>query len=264
MVDRDVRDVVAHQYGATTARLDARLALHQRFSLTPIPWPQWVYDQVSLRGGELVLELGAGTGVLWEHNRDRLPEGVRLLLTDTSPAMCAALRTLQVPVRGVVRADAAAVPLPDASVDVVIANHMLYHVPSPDVALAEMARVLRPDGRAYAATNGRAHMRELEELAASVGVDYAAMRLHLPFSLDDAIGRMSRHFSSVELVRFDDALDVTEPDAIVGYLESVLALSDEQRERMADIVSARIRRDGSFRITKDAGLLHAQLGRQPS
>ena len=37
-------------------------------------------------------------------------------------------------------------------------------------ALAEIGRVLKPGGRLYAATNGLAHMRELDELLSRVGI----------------------------------------------------------------------------------------------
>jgi len=44
------------------------------------------------------------------------------------------------------RIDVQAIPYNDASFDVVIANHMLYHVPDLPKALAEIRRVLRPGG----------------------------------------------------------------------------------------------------------------------
>src|SRR5207302_8816758 len=45
------------------------------------------------------------------------------------------------------RADATALPLPDASVDVVISNGVLNLVPEKSQAFAEIRRVLRPGGR---------------------------------------------------------------------------------------------------------------------
>jgi SAM-dependent methyltransferase len=47
----------------------------------------------------------------------------------------------------VVRGDLLALPVPDASVDRVIAAEVLEHVPDDRTALAEIARVLRPGGR---------------------------------------------------------------------------------------------------------------------
>jgi len=49
-----------------------------------------------------------------------------------------------------VRASADAIPLPDASFDVVVLTQVLEHVPKPAVVLAEIARVLRAGGRLLA------------------------------------------------------------------------------------------------------------------
>ena len=42
--------------------------------------------------------------------------------------------------------NAQSLPFADDSFDVVVANHMLYHVPDPSQAVAELRRVLRDDG----------------------------------------------------------------------------------------------------------------------
>jgi len=49
------------------------------------------------------------------------------------------------------RMDATKIPFPDASFDVLIAHHLLEHVPNDAQALAEFARVLRPGGFALLA-----------------------------------------------------------------------------------------------------------------
>jgi ubiquinone/menaquinone biosynthesis C-methylase UbiE len=61
-------------------------------------------------------------------------------------------------------ADASALPFHEASFDAVLASHMLYHLPDPRDGVAEIARVLRPEGTAIVATNGMANMRELFDL----------------------------------------------------------------------------------------------------
>jgi hypothetical protein len=47
-----------------------------------------------------------------------------------------------------IQADLAALPFADASFDWVMANHVLEHIPGDAAAIAELARVLRPGGRA--------------------------------------------------------------------------------------------------------------------
>lgn len=52
-------------------------------------------------------------------------------------------------------ADSMAVPLADASVDVVVCNHIYEHVVSPEALVAELRRVVRPDGVVYLGLGNR-------------------------------------------------------------------------------------------------------------
>jgi ubiquinone/menaquinone biosynthesis C-methylase UbiE len=69
------------------SNLNARIALHERFSTNAYGWQRWVFDQLELPPDARVLELGCGTGKLWVENRDRTPEGWDVTLTDASPGM---------------------------------------------------------------------------------------------------------------------------------------------------------------------------------
>ena len=51
---------------ATPAPLETRLDLHRRFSVDPEGWHRWVLRRLALRPGSTVLELGCGTGALWQ------------------------------------------------------------------------------------------------------------------------------------------------------------------------------------------------------
>jgi ubiquinone/menaquinone biosynthesis C-methylase UbiE len=88
-----------------------------------------------------VLELGAGTGKL---TRVLVELGHDVHATDPDPAM---LQILEREVPGVRTAEASAedIPLGDGSVDAVIAAQA-FHWFDLDLALPEIARVLRPDG----------------------------------------------------------------------------------------------------------------------
>src|SRR3984957_115227 len=61
-------------------------------------------------------------------------------------------------------ADVAALPVRDGGVDVVLAVHMLYHVPDRVAAAGELRRVLAPGGVCVAVTNGARHARSLRAL----------------------------------------------------------------------------------------------------
>lgn len=94
----------------------------------------------SLPAGALVLDLGCGAGkslrALAEAGR------WRVLGLDASAAALRLARA-RAPVA---RADAAALPLRDASVDAAVAHHLLGHLDAPARAAcaAELARVLKP------------------------------------------------------------------------------------------------------------------------
>jgi SAM-dependent methyltransferase len=94
------------------------------------------------------LELGAGIG----HNLEHYPPAVeRLVLTEPDPHMAKRLRA-QVADGDranvdVVEAGAESLPFGDGEFDTVIATLVFCTIPDPQAALAEVARVLKPDGR---------------------------------------------------------------------------------------------------------------------
>jgi ubiquinone/menaquinone biosynthesis C-methylase UbiE len=91
-------------------------------------------------GRSMVLELGAGTGKLTEILHDA---GHEVLATDPSPEMLAVLGG-RVPVHHVV-ATAEHIPVRSRSVDVVVCGQS-FHWFDHALAMAEIARVLRPGG----------------------------------------------------------------------------------------------------------------------
>ena len=89
---------------------------------------------------QTVLELGAGTGKLTSMLEGH---GHKLLATDPLPAMLRVLSShVTVPH---VASSAESIPVRSRTVDVVVAAQA-FHWFDPDVALAEIARVLRPGG----------------------------------------------------------------------------------------------------------------------
>jgi ubiquinone/menaquinone biosynthesis C-methylase UbiE len=92
-----------------------------------------------------VLEVGAGTGINVPHYGAAV---ARVVLTEPDPHMRAKLR--EKPMQRAVEildGAAGALPVPDSSIDTVVATLVLCSVEQQATALADIRRVLRPGGR---------------------------------------------------------------------------------------------------------------------
>jgi len=242
------------------ANLNARIELHARFSANPVTWQRWAFDQLEIPSHGRLLEAGCGPGTLWMANRDRIPAGWNIMLSDFSPGM---LEEARQNLSAVDRCfefavfDAQDIPLPDASLDGVIANHMLYHVLDRPRAFSEIRRVLRPGGRLYAATNGLDHMRELNCLLQKVGLVLRSTAG--PFTLENGMDQLSPWFAKVGVCQYEDYLDVTEVEPLINYVlsEPADSPSDSQLAEMRAIIQDQIRIRGACHITKSSGMFIA-------
>src|SRR5262249_57472416 len=95
----------------------------------------------------------------------RIAAGWQVLHIDASPGRAGGARAnMGGPGSSFGVVDAQWLPFQDASLDALLANHMLYHVPDRARALREFARVLKPGASLLATTNGEAHMAEIPAL----------------------------------------------------------------------------------------------------
>lgn len=102
--------------------------------------------QVVQRARGYTIEIGAGTGLNLAH----YPPQVELILVEPDPGMFSRLQLKTIRSHGralAVQAPAEQLPFPDASVDTVVSTFVLCTVEDLDVALREIARVLRPEGQ---------------------------------------------------------------------------------------------------------------------
>jgi SAM-dependent methyltransferase len=249
--------------------LNTRIQLHARFSVNKYGWHRWIFDQFELAPDSRVLELGCGPGDLWFKNLDRIPAGWKITLSDFSPGM---LAVAQQNLRGYRRQfeyeviDGQAIPYEDQIFDAVIANHMLYHVPDVATALAEIHRVLKPGGGFYASTVGKAHMRELDQLAHQFKPDVELIfdndQTHA-FILDNGQAQLSAWFPQVALYRYQDALEITEAEPLVAYVLSMARLIEDylvgdKVTEFTKFIEQELAQKGVIHVTKDTGLFVAQ------
>ncbi len=241
-----------------SSNLSARANLHTRFSTEEYPWFHWVFDRFDIPENACVLELGCGTGLLWLENLVRVPASWKITLSDASQGMVheAQLSLCHAgPQFAFAKIDAKSIPYERDKFDVVIANHMLYHVPDLGRVLSEIHRVLKPQGILYATTVGPTHMVELRELPEDMGIG-TSFSGH-QFNLDNGAGQLGNWFPSVQVERRKDALVVTEAAPLVEYVMSYAQPSDERTVKLHAYFNRQIQLKGAFRITAEVGIFKA-------
>jgi SAM-dependent methyltransferase len=244
------------------SRLTIRADLHVRYGTAEEPWFEWVRARLDLQEGHRVFEAGCGAGWLWEGASPPVPAGVELTLCDLSPGMVneavgrgqAAGTYASVEGR---TADLQSLPFDAGSFDRVVANHMLYHLPDPQLGVAELARVVRPDGLVVVATNGRRHVQELHEIEASVFGPTALDHTVDVFGAEVGFGILRDHFADVRWFRHEDELHCTDPADVLAYSCSSPPGEDATPEQRHQLEAAIARcfelGNGVMRITKDSG-----------
>jgi ubiquinone/menaquinone biosynthesis C-methylase UbiE len=243
------------------ANLTSRVNIHARFSTNPYGWFRWVFDQYEFTPQCQVLELGCGTGDTWRANQARIPAGCSILLSDFSEGMVAQARQNlegSYPFAFEV-IDAQAIPYETGRFDLVIANHMLYHVPDRPRAFAEIRRVLKPGGHFYATTIGDKHLKELLELPHRfdpVNV-FDPMKTSGEFSLESGEPQLRAFFTNVAMRCYPDSLHITEAAPLVDYIFSSFEFKGpaERRAAFQEFIEDEIQRcGGAIDVTKNSGI----------
>lgn len=261
----DKAELVKKQY-LTSDNLDARQQLHS-YNINKHDWNEWCFENMRIPEGARVLELGCGNGMLWEKNSGKISDSWEIILSDMSEGMLKTSRERLLDIHGrfsYKTVDVQSIPYDDESMDVVIARHMLYHVPDLDRALSEIKRVLKPGGVFYATTNGEGAMGELKQLVDKfdTSIGYTPDRLTEEFGIVSGEKLIKRYFKQVSLKRFDGRIVVTIPEPVVNYIKSTSPGSryfeafDKEGEFL-EYVDREIQSKGSISITTAAGIFEA-------
>lgn len=244
----------------TDANLRARQRLWEQSEDT-FDFFGWVLGLADIEPGDRVLDVGCGNGQYLVRLRDRDVDAVGC---DLSVGMLRAAR----PHPALVNGDVQRLPFPDDTFDVVLAPHMLYHVPDRQAAARELRRVLRAGGRCVAVTNGAAHMRSLRALVeaaaqkATPGWTMYNPSTHV-FSLDNGAEQLAAGFESVRCVKPEHVAPVSIRDAsiVADYVASVAdhygRTVDRPWSEIVDEVRAAVKQkiaaDGQFTVAGESG-----------
>lgn len=253
-------------------KLRIRQETHARFSDKPGDgFLGWVESHLAVESGDVVLDAASGPGI---YHQFLQRDDVRVLAIDYSLGMVRAVLS-SASQRGLTvqacRARLESLPLPDASCDRVMANHVLYHVRDIKAAILELRRTLKPGGRVVIATGASDCLEELESLHASAARKLAyepSDSILARFTLDDR-ELVRQVFPSARVFEFEDAFRFPSTEAALRYYATGLVDHIENAPRdgghrqplmseMGQSIREIIDRDGEFVVPKTSGVFVAE------
>ena len=261
---------VIEQY-QSSANLNKRINIHS-YSTSTKNWFDWVYERLQIQSGQKIVEIGCGNAILWAYNAYKIPENVEITLTDRSEGMLLEAQKKLEPYQSVFRkqniqityqiADANKLLIPTKSYDLIIANHMLYHVTNIKSCLETVSKALKKNGTFCCSTIGKGHMKELHEIVATFDADIA---IEIPsdhhttcFRLENGMDYLKEHFSMIKQDIQDNDLLVDDVDAIYNYVHSYSGNAPYILEKRADefreIIKEKLEKEGVIYIHKSTGM----------
>ena len=214
------RNHLVNQSYSSSDKLEVRIRTHQLYSEFKGDFFAWVLDHHHWTNDELVLDVGCGSGryipAISERARSYYAGDLSYGMLSDLP-----LGTDRV------NLDVQQLPYADRSADVILANHMIYHLPDREKGIREFRRVLKPGGTLLAATNSTENRKELVALRRAgfeaIGFEFTLGDSSVSekrFSTESGGELLSTGFETVELRYLRDALLFPDPQPILDYINS--------------------------------------------
>jgi ubiquinone/menaquinone biosynthesis C-methylase UbiE len=202
----------------------------------------WLAEQLDLRAGRTVLDLGAGTGKL---TRSLVETGARVIAVEPGDAM---LEQLKVAVAGItaLRGAAESIPLPDASVDAITVGQA-FHWFRHEEAVPELRRVLRPRGGVALVWNSRDQQAPLQQEISELIAPWVTARAIRPDSSTELA--LSGLFGPIQERRFA-FVDKLDEDGLADRIASIsfVAAAPEAARRQIDADVRKVVRQHGGRV----------------
>ena len=161
--------------------------------------------------------------------------------------------------------DADQIDIKEKTYDVVIANHMLFHVNNRDRLFEKIRNGLKEKGTFYCSTIGCKHMKELNDFVTKFDPN-----IYIPsenalkgFQLENGREQLLKHFVNVQMEIQENDLMVDNADDIYEYVisypgnaEELLSKKEKAFKKAIDKI---INEKGYFYIHKSQGIFIAKM-----
>lgn len=239
--------------------LNDRISLHEKYSTNKQGWFNWLFNQIDFSKVNRLLELGCGNGKLWQENRIDL-RNREIFLSDISEGMVEEVRNKLGSDFNCIVADVEKIPFKDSYFDSIIANHVLFYLNDLNLGLKEIDRVLKSDGILYCSTYGKNHMKEITEIVQNFDsrISLSNHSLYDIFGLENGEDILSKYFSNIQRMDYQDSLAITESKPLIDYIMSCHGNQNEilgpRINEFKEYIEELLENNGKIVVTKEAGL----------
>ena len=244
-------------------RLNARIQIYD-FCENKTNWREWVFDNLDFSNVTRVLELGCGNGILWKENIRRVPGNVHIVLSDNSQGMVYTAREAlgghhhQFEFEVV---DACQIPFIDNNFQMIIANHILYHIENKEKVFSEIERLLIDNGFAYASTLSTRNLYELFDIISEFDKSllFDNIQTIRNFNLENGEDIISGYFNIANSYIYQNDIIIRNTEPLILYLASCYSMEQldiliSNFSNFRSYLESVIRKTGTIRITNKSVL----------
>ncbi len=256
---------------ASPSNLEDRVALHRVCGSDAGKWYEWVFDQMKQvippTEKSRLLEIGGGSGNIWIQNHHLIPPNWEIFFTDRSEGMvtaASAALSQNAQFHFSVLDASQVFPFVSGSFDIVVANHVLYHIEKLDECLGEIRRVLTDAGVLFATCTGKQHMQQLYEWLHEFEPSVPAF-VSRHMNMQDGKAILEKYATSVDVIMPASQLTITEEHIplLVRYAYSIdevkQHVGEENKRQLHDFFIQKLQeQQGTLVIPKEEGLFIAK------
>ena len=228
MTKRNHDKLSARQAFMSQEAVEIRREIDRTYGNPVRNFPMWMLSKHKpWHGDEVVLDVNPSTGVYYDLLLEHAPNS-QYFATDMTFSMLKHTRQHDhAEEMHINLSDMYQLPYPDNTFDIIIADHVLYHLDHLDVALDELHRVLRSDGLLLASTDSQFTMGEFDTLTRRAltllgrpprSNDIYYGRFVESFALENGAVQLARNFQGVARYELPSTLVFNETKPVIDFL----------------------------------------------
>jgi len=235
--------------------LDYRIYVHKNFSKAD--FDKWILDNLDLRKGLNVLDIGCGSGKHLFSIADEIgPEGqvVGADISDESLAKCKEkIKETNVQNIKVYKSDLTELKenLPSIGYDRALSSFAIYYTKDKEKTFSDIYDLLKPNGHLFICGPTPKNNTEFLELVKKSGGTYSQDFLKWTNFLEkDAKESLEKIFGNVEVTYLNNPIKFPTPDTVFKYWKATPHYRPELEEKMKDIIKEEFDKNNKFITNK--------------